>query len=145
MTHAKTSGPIGMWPVIKPKQRWPLGKKRGPNINRRYAVPQSPYAAGTHRKLLDRYLRILTFFEKRVADQAGPITTVALGEHMGLMPAVAGITCDHLANYLTKHGLEPRKMLQRSIMRGVGISWEGRTDIATGLDLIRRHMRQVPK
>ncbi len=145
MTHAKGGTLIGEWPELKPGQRWTVGKKRGHNFNRTYPAQKSPYAAGTQRKLLDRYLKILVFLEKRLAGRLASIMCIELGAYMDLTPAATNITCQHLCDYLTKNHLEARKILQRSTPRGIGVSWEGMDSIDTGIQMLKQHMRQVPK
>lgn len=146
MTHAKTKERIipTPWGPHKPGQGWVAGRKRGSNF-KKFKKPDTPYAAGTRKKLLDRYLKILEFLEGRLSKEAGPITSIGMGEHMNLTAAATGITCDHLADYVARHGLEARKILVRILVRGTGICWEGKAEIGTGIDLIKQHIKQVPK
>jgi len=145
MTHAKGSILVGEWPVLRPKQKWTVGKKRGPNINRRFPVPASPYAKATHKKVLERYLTIMLVLEKVLIDRKWSLSTGELGKHLDLTPAAVGITCDHLCDYLKRNGLQATNILEKSMPRGIGASWEAKEGVATGIALIKQHMRQVPK
>lgn len=141
MKIANRKRPSGMEYWVPPAA--PRTVARSGSNFKQHQKPETPYAAATFRKLLNRYLQILEELQKDLENNMAPMDVTVMGSLLELAPAAMRISCNHLVNYLEKYKLDPKRIMIRKEIRGIGLTWAGGKDIASGIALIKQHIKKA--